>query len=203
MALGLHLRGEGSLQMGRMSGALVVAGILLAGVASAATVLRFDSDDLTERAAVIVHGKVTHKTARKSKAGDILTDLRIEVTELVKGARGKTFSFSVYGGVLGNRGSAISGAPTFQVGEEILLFLDKTNKQGLRTAIGLSQGKYTIRVVEGTKLAFRDLEGLQYFDPKNRDTKHAKPEQGRDFAELLKSVKQCLVKLEAERRKNK
>lgn len=187
--------------MGRINRALVVAGVLFAGVANGATVLRFDSDDLTERAAVIVHGKVAAKSARKSKTGEILTDLRLDVIELVKGARGKTFSFSVFGGVLGNKGTAISGAPTFEVGEEILLFLDKTNDQGLRVAVGLSQGKYTIREVDGVRKAFRDLEGLRYFDPTSGETEDAKPEQGREFAELLQSVKQCLDKLEAERRK--
>ena len=73
----------------------------------------------------------------------------------------------------------------------------------VRSAIGLSQGKYTIRLVDGKKTAFRDLEGLQYFDPKSGETEDAKAEQGRDFAELLKSVKQRLEQLEAERRKKK
>ncbi len=165
---------------------------LLVGSASAATVLRFGTDELTDRASVIVHGKVTYKKARKTPAGSIVTDLRLSVSEAFKGLRGKNFSFSVYGGVLGARGSAVSGAPTFELGEEVLVFLDRENARGLRTVIGLAQGKFTVRVVDGKKLAFRDMEGLQLMDLKSGEVKPAKSEQGRSFGGLVAQVRKRL-----------
>ncbi len=179
--------------MARFGGIVVLTLVtLFTGVASAATVLRFDTDDLVDRASVIIHGKITYKQARKTATGSVVTDLRLEVFEALKGAKGKTFSFSVYGGVVGTRGSAISGAPAFSKDEEILVFLDAKNKHGLRMAIGLAQGKYTVRVVKGKKLAFRDMEGLQLMDRKSGKVKDAKSEQGRPFAELLEQVRKRL-----------
>lgn len=168
---------------------LLALATVFAGIASAATVLRFDTEDLTDRAAVIVHGKVTYKQSRKTAKGSIVTDLRLEVITPVKGLQGKTFGFAVFGGVLGTRGSAISGAPTFELGEEVLVFLDREGKAGLRTPIGLAQGKFSIRVVNGKKLAFRDMEGLQLMDKKSRKVEDAKPDQGRPFTEVMDAIR--------------
>jgi hypothetical protein len=171
---------------------ILVAGCLLiiASTAMGATVLRFDLEQLTKRATVVVHGKVVSKKSRKdAKVGAVVTDLRLEVTEPLKGMRGNKFSFTVFGGVVGDRGSAISGAPTFELGEEVLVFLDRSNKFGMRSAVGLSQGKYTIREVDGKRLAFRDLEGLQYLDKASGRVEEAKAEQGRPFDELIARVR--------------
>jgi hypothetical protein len=174
---------------------MVFVGLILAvSVAQAATVLRFDVTELTKRAVVILHGKVVSKKARKSKNGDIFTDIQIEVKDAVAGAQGTAYAFSIYGGVLGDKGSTIAGAATYDVGEEILVFLDRANKLGLRTAIGLAQGKFTIRTVDGKKMAFRDLEDLRYYNPKTGKVIHAKPEQARPFDELLADVKRRLAK---------
>lgn len=165
----------------------------LAAPASASTVLRFDLDDLVDRAAVIVHGKVLDKQSRRGSDGSIVTDLRVEVEDALKGVEGGTFKFTVFGGVLGTRGSAVAGAATFERGEEILVFLDRPNKRGVRGTIGLSQGKYTIREVDGERLAFRDLEGLRLMDRRSGEIEDAKTEQGMPFDELLERVQARLA----------
>jgi len=189
--------------MGRIVGIPTAALVLsLTGLAAAATVLRFDLHDLTDRAAVVVHGKVVSKEARRDdRVGAIVTDLRLEVIEALKGTRGQSFSFTIFGGVLGDRGSAISGAATFDEGEEVLVFLDQVNQFGLRNTIGLSQGKYTIREVEGRRLAFRDLEGLQLMDSASGEVQAAQPEQGQPFDELLAAVKRRLQEQQGEGKK--
>jgi hypothetical protein len=181
--------------MGRSIGISVLCvGLAIMATAQAATVLRFDVKELTTRAVVILHAKVVSKQARKSKSGKIFTDLRLQVLDAVAGAKGSIYSFSIYGGVVGDTGSTIAGAARYDVGEEILVFLDKSNKYGLRTAIGLAQGKFTIRVVDGKKMAYRDLEDLRYYDPKTGAVVEAKPDQARSFDELLAAVKRRLKK---------
>ncbi len=173
---------------------LVIAALTtLAAPAAASTVLRFDLDDLVDRAAVIVHGKVLEKHSRRGEDGSIVTDLRVEVTDGLKGVRGEAFNFTVFGGVLGTRGSAVAGAATFETGEEILVFLGRPNKRGVRGTIGLSQGKYTIREVDGERLAFRDLEGLRLMDRSSGEVEEAKTEQGVPFDELLERVQARLA----------
>lgn len=179
--------------------------LALALVATASTVLRFDAKDLTDHATVIVHGKVTSKVPRALSENVIVTNYQVEVLEGLKGLeegslKDGVFSFSAYGGVTAERGSGISGAASYAKGEEILVFLTGENKYGCRAAVGLAQGKYTIREVEGRKLAFRDLEGLRLMDRKSGAIEEAKAEQGVAFDELLAGVKRRLAENKTKRK---
>lgn len=181
--------------------ALAGFGLLLGGASRvrATSVERFDLKEMTQRAEVIVHGRVTSTASRVDAKGSIVTDIKLEVTELFKSKDGqdktqvKVFEFTVYGGIVGSRGSAISGAPSFTQGEEVLLFLSKSNDAGLRVCIGLAQGKYTIRLEGGRKLAYRNLEGLRLVDPGTGEVQEpTKPEQGVPFDELRERLKSAL-----------
>jgi len=184
-------KGTGLAPAGLVQAALTCAFVVLSlGVAEASTVLRFSPDDMTDRAAIILHGKVVAKRARHLAKGVIVTDYRLEVFDHYKGFKGKQFAFSAYGGVLGKRGSGISGAASYRVNEEILVFLAPINKLGCRAAVGLAQGKYSIRTVEGRKLAFRDLEGLRLMDRKSGKIEEAHQEQGVVFDDLVERIKQ-------------
>src|SRR5579863_6166316 len=105
--------------------ALVLA---LTGAALGSTVLKMSNEDLTKRADVIVHGKVTKSTPRQGPQNLIVTDYELDVTEFLKAPKDvkkddKTFKFSALGGKLGDRGFAISGAPIYSIDEECILFL--------------------------------------------------------------------------------
>jgi len=175
---------------GRVVGAVCAALAVAAGTAFATSVLRFETADLVERAEVIVHGRCVKKTARRGAHDDIVTEVRVEVFHMVKGGEGSPaeFEFTVYGGILDGRGSAISGAPAFERGEEVLVFLGPENDVGLRTAIGLSQGKYSVRIEDGRKVAYRNLEGLRLVDPETGEVTEAGDEQGVPFDELMERV---------------
>jgi len=195
--------------------AVLAVFVASAGSAEATTVIRLSNHDMTERAEVILHGKVVAKSCRALGKGVIVTDYRLAVSRVYKDgffrpramlfgggpategfriagpskpAQAKTYAFTTYGGVIGDRGSAIHGAATYQLKEEIFVFLSAVNKIGCRMAIGLAQGKYTIRKVEGKTLAFRDLEGLKLLDPKTRKIRAAKAEQGLPLATLVSHV---------------
>lgn len=174
--------------------AILTLGLLAAAPpASATSVIRMSVADMTDRAEVIVHGRCVRKQARMGKDDEIVTDITLEVFEAVKGELGRSFEFTVYGGVLPERGSAIAGAPTYKTGEELLVFLGPVNDRGLRMVIGLAQGKYTIRRERGQTLAFRNLQGLSLVDAKTGETSEAEPEQGVPFEELLARVKARLA----------
>jgi hypothetical protein len=161
--------------------------------ATATSVVRLDLNQLTDKAEVILHGRCIRKQARKDRGGDIVTDLTLEVFDALKGELGRTFEFTVYGGVLPERGSAIAGAPTFKTGEELLVFLGPVNARGQRMVIGLAQGKYTIRRERGRTLAFRNLQGLRLVDAETGEEQEPDPEQGVPFDELKARIKARLV----------
>ena len=183
--------------------------VCVASSAFGSTVLRFSPDELADNATIVIHGKVESKQARRLSEGVIVTNYVIKVNEALHGgmamkaakAKGETlaelklesFTFSAYGGVTAERGSGISGAASYEKGEEILVFLTGENKIGCRAAVGLAQGKYTIRLVEGKRLAFRDLEGLRLMDRKSGAIEEAKTEQGVPFDSLLAGVKKRLA----------
>jgi hypothetical protein len=178
----------------RVRASLGVAFVLLmAAPALATTVLRFSTQELTERADVILHGTCTAVTGRTTPEG-VVTDVELRVTRGLKNHSAATFSFSTYGGVTSERGTFIAGAPNFQVGEEVVVFLDRANRQGHRLAIGMSQGKYTVREEAGRKLATRNLVGLRFVDPATGEVEEAGQEQAVVLDDLLAAVEQHLGK---------
>lgn len=156
-----------------------------AGVAFATTVLRFTTDELADRADVVLHGQCVAARTRDTRDG-VVTDYDVRVIESLKGGAGAAFSFTTYGGVTETRGTFIPGAPTITQDEELLLFLDAPNKAGCRLVIGMAQGKFTVKTTEdGRKLASRNLEGLSFLDPATGEAAEAKPEQAVPLDDLL------------------
>jgi hypothetical protein len=175
-------------RMGRGALAAVALGLLVAGPALATTVLRFTREELTDRAEVIVHGTCSDVRGRVTPSG-VVTDVDLDVIDALKGVSGPRFTFTTYGGVTPERGTFIAGAPTFRSGEEVVLFLDKRNKDGCRLAIGMAQGKYTVREEAGRKVALRNLTGLRFLDSATGDVQEAASEEGVPLADLLRDIR--------------
>src|SRR5206468_4623537 len=75
----------------------------------------------------------------------ILTYYTIEPTRYLKGNLGRAFEIAEPGGVIGNRALAVPGAPQFQVGEELVLFVWTSGTPKRHQAIGFDQGAFRIR----------------------------------------------------------
>ena len=172
--------------------ALVALCAGLIGPAHATSVLRFTTAEMAERAEVVIHGIVADTRAELAPDGAIVTRIQLTVLEQLKGEPSELFEFVVYGGVLGKRGSAISGAPTFNRGEELIVFLTVENSKGLRTAIGLAQGKYSVRLEKGKKLAFRNMQGLRLVDKETGAEEDPGRDQGVALNELLDRIRQAV-----------
>jgi hypothetical protein len=125
-----------------------------------AMILPSDVDDQTARAGLIVVGDVTAVKSRKVTGG-IITDVTLSVERSLKGTAGKSLTFTVEGGQVGNQRVLVAGVPNFLVGERVLLFLRGPNDTRL---VQLWQSKFTLagnRAVQAeshTDAAISDIE---------------------------------------------
>jgi hypothetical protein len=116
---------------------------------------------MTQRASHVFHGVVV---ARKAawEGGQIYTSTHVDVLEMVKGQPERQIVVKQLGGVVGNLGMKVAGQASFEVGEEVVLFV----KPGINAleVIGMAQGRYQVQVdpVSKLKLVGRDLSGLVF-----------------------------------------
>lgn len=118
--------------------------------ASATSMLHRNIVDLIEISELIVTGTVVNVTDG-FESGVPYTEVTVEVEESLKGSVPDIYTFRQYGlrepVSLGNGltyvGVSPDGWPRFEPGEDVLLFLYKpASKTGLRTTVGLFQGKF-------------------------------------------------------------
>jgi hypothetical protein len=107
------------------------------------TVERLGLEDLVKKARAIVVGKVTAShTYWSADKRFILTDYTIEVGESIKGSSSGTLSVTTVGGKIGDTELYVSGMPSFEKGENTVLFIEQSG--AYQTVVGLGQGKFTI-----------------------------------------------------------
>ena len=143
--------------------------------ANATTVPGLSFDELTDQSDLIVSGQVGRSWADwDSDHKYIWTHYELAVSGALKGSAGATVVVSEPGGVVGNQGMNIAGAPAYQTGEQVLVFLHRMPNGFLRTT-GWTQGKYTVdtagslhaagssmglEVVRGAASGIRSVEGM-------------------------------------------
>jgi hypothetical protein len=116
---------------------------LIAMPSFATTVERLTLDDMVKKAQSIVHGKVRGARTHWSANGKlILTTYTIDVSENIKGQGSKTVELTTIGGRIGDTTLYVSGMPSFQTGEDAVVFVEKS--AGFSTVVGLSQGKFAV-----------------------------------------------------------
>ena len=109
----------------------------------ATTVLRLGLEDLVKRANVIVVGKVSGSRTYWSTDGKlILTDYTVDVDESIKGQAQRSIAVTTIGGKIGDLELHVAGMPTFQKGENAVLFIEQSG--AYQTVVGLGQGKFTV-----------------------------------------------------------
>lgn len=109
---------------------------------------------IIESAATIFEGKcVDIKTGRDPESNMIATWYTFQVTGGIKGKIGDTFVLKQYGG---QDGDVIVNSPavSYQLGEEVVLFLYGTSELGFTSAVGLQQGKFVVREFPETKTRY-------------------------------------------------
>lgn len=140
--------------------------LLLAAAASATTYAHITLEELAARADVVVRARVGDGEARwLERAGParIVTFHRVDVLEVLQGrltdAEGaeRSLTVGVPGGVVGEIGQRVHGAPKLASGDVVVIFLGPaTGPGGARGVVGLEQG---VLHVIGGRLTPHEGEG--------------------------------------------
>jgi len=148
---------------------VALALVLYSSISEATTARRLSDEELAMSASVIAIGRCT--SVRSVWEGrTLVTVATVAVEEALKGTPGAVVTVALPGGIDANRRFPVSvvwpGAPTLQVGEDVLLFLDAD--EGITSGAvvaGFSQGKFSIgRDAAGRRHVSRDLSRLTLQD---------------------------------------
>lgn len=145
---------------------LLLGTLLAIGPAALAATFVVPSDrDLVHRADAIVIASALGSFPQLTRDGGVETVTTVSVEEVIKGAPGDSVDLVEPGGEFAGRAAAIAGAPKFEPGRRMLLFLTRT-PAGHWSVTELVLGKFTFDVdVNGEKLLVRDEQEIDGWDP--------------------------------------
>ena len=161
-------------------------GILLSGVFISAVVLassiKVSLDELIERSDLVISGTVVGQSSyrepsflmdisssdrkgnditRVESSSQILTDIEIEVSNVIKGSYDKSIiHLTVMGGTVGNKSTSNSFTFGLTTGKEYILFLGYEKRNDKWWAVASRQGVFE-EVVVGSKI-FRSRNGERF-----------------------------------------
>jgi len=172
---------------------LVIALIAAVPAMLRATVLvPIEFRELVTVSSTIVHGRVVEaRPAWVDGRRAIDTVLTVDVQEYFKGGSGDTVVVRVPGGQMGRYRTIFVGAPEFQRGDEVVLFL-RGNPASGAFIVGLSQGAFRVapdasgrRVVTSPVVMGKSLDRVQ---PVVRGDLSRRPLAVDAFRDLVKQV---------------
>ena len=124
-----------------LTGAVCAAAV---APARATVLLPADLPTVVREAGVIVHGRVIDvRSALVGPRRTIETFVTLDVVEPLKGAPGATVMFRVPNGQVGRYRRVLVGAPEFEDGDEVVVFL-RGRAPAIPVLFGLSQGLYRV-----------------------------------------------------------
>jgi len=127
------------------------------GIAGASQVRTVNLEEMTDRASTIFSGRcIDVATVSDPVLGRDVSVARFEVHHAVKGAAEGIVTVRM---AADDQGTASGGdVPSFQKGEEVVLFLYGESSLGLRAPVGLGQGRFRVfSDKKGHVLAMNDL----------------------------------------------
>ncbi len=155
----------------------------------ATTVIRMDLPALVQESDSVVQGQIERVDARwDDQTKLIFSYISVRVYEPFKGGPASTVLIRQIGGKVGPINLSVLGMPTFQIGEQVILFL-KRNPELTYHVVGLSQGKYEI--ADGFAIA--NASGISLADRSTGEVAEGGP-VGREPLETFKAKIRSLVK---------
>lgn len=130
----------------RISLSAAALACLLAPLAVATVVVAMDIEDMAAVAPVVVVGEVNQvETGWNPDKTKIYTRVWITPDEVLKGPRKLgTVKLKLLGGRVGDVVARMAGAPRFESGERVLVFLEPRKDQDGFLTVGMYQGKYKV-----------------------------------------------------------
>jgi hypothetical protein len=162
--------------------------------APAATVERFSLQELTRKAGKVLIGQCMAVESRWNAKGTlILTYSKFAVRESLKGSKGAEIVVITPGGTVGNKTQKVAGMPSYQAGQEALLFLEPVRGGGWQT-LGMGQGKFQIRQNPrtGVREAIQSLQGLEFYAASGQDTAVEHTPSPIPLEKLIQRVREAL-----------
>ncbi|HTI38728.1 MAG TPA: hypothetical protein VL484_14275 [Vicinamibacterales bacterium] len=174
---------------------LVAALVVAAAAAARATVLvPIAFRELVATAPIIVHGEVIDVRSDWSPGRrSVETFLTLRADEYLKGDLGPEITVQVPGGRLGRYRTIMIGAPVFQRGDEVVLFL-RTGAPSYPSIVGLSQGAFRVVAMPGssarlvTPPAVMGLPGMTDAQPVIRGDEARRPVAIEQFRNIVRQV---------------
>jgi hypothetical protein len=128
---------------------LLLVASLIAGAASvsATTVIPPTFEQLVDQAEVIFQGTVTKVDSQWIGEGaerHIVSYISFNVKDALKGAPGKSFTMRTFGGTVDGETMIIGDGPTFNVGDEDVLFVENNGTQVV-PLVGIMHGQFHVR----------------------------------------------------------
>lgn len=126
----------------------------------AAVVRRIDFDESCRLATSVVRVRIDAQEASFPRHGIARTYVDATVLDMLKGDAVEKIRFAVPGAKTTKRWVHVAGAPRFEVGDEVVLFLENT-RPGMWVCLGLSAGVYRVdrSGVQPRVLGFHAREG--------------------------------------------
>jgi hypothetical protein len=124
----------------------VIAAVAIATVesASATVVIPASFAEMVEASELVVHGRVRTVRGQSTDGRRSIESLvTVDVTSTIKGEPAATVTFRVPGGDVGRYRVVMVGAPVFEAGDEVVVFLDG-RPPSLPMPFGLHQGVYRV-----------------------------------------------------------
>lgn len=157
----------------KFAGAFVICAALLAccGELRATTIERMSIERMSRAAPLIIRAQcISNATAWD--AGEIWTFTTFQVLETWKASSRQVphqITVRLLGGTAGALTSHVSGIPRFRVGEEVVLFLERTGR-GDFSVVSWQQGTFRVRrdTRGGEGIVTQDTAAFATFDPHTR-----------------------------------
>ncbi len=117
---------------------------LFASVSSATVLLPADFTTVVTGSPIIVHGRVVDvRSFMSGPRRTIESVVTLSVIDTLKGVPARTVLFRIPNGQVGRYRRVVVGAPEFEEGDEVVVFL-QAHAPAIPTLFGLSQGVYRV-----------------------------------------------------------
>jgi hypothetical protein len=139
--------------------------LALGGAATATTLVRMSVAQMSHTAQAIVRARCADNLTGWD-AGEIWTFTAFDVQEVWQGSMPPRITVRLLGGRVGNLTSSVSGIPRFRPGEEVVMFLERTQR-GDYSVVSWEQGTFRIRRdgATGSESVTQDSASFATFDP--------------------------------------